>query len=197
MGQAVGTEFGYQPNEFGGVYVAGAGPIVWGAGDIRAPSCDGDDGARQISNASVVLNFRGCAYTIDSADAEFLSPSGSAWERLYENGLVLNGQGTFGQALWGGGPTDEEPWDRGWYVADLTTCGLPATESMPWDAYVCELANTGYERSRTVNADGQFIVNKDHRAYLYTISEPTSLATAFLLLAILIVLRRNTPLTPA
>lgn len=110
---------------------------------------------------------------------------------------MLNEQGTLGQALWG--PLADSPWEdfRFWAETDLSTCGFPASETSPWDGYVCELANTGYERSRTVNADGQFIVNRDHRAYLYTISEPTSLATAFLLLAILIVLRRNTPPTPA
>jgi hypothetical protein len=205
LGVAVGTAFGWLKSSGPPYYGRGAegtGPVVWGAGDFREPKCTLDDGAAKISNAGVVLNWTPCVYTIDPADAARLEVGNAVGRRLYENGLVLNDAGTLGQALWGGKPEDES-WDRGWYETDLSTCGASTSEGSaweaPWDAYICELASTGYERSRTVNARGQYIVNEGNRAFLYTpvseppspVSEPPSLAMVGLLLAILVAVRRS------
>jgi hypothetical protein len=178
----------------------GAGPILWRIDNTAffPPKCNQDDDARKISNAGVVLNDSGCVYSVDPADAAFLETRDAVGRRLYENGLVLNDAGNLGQALWG--PLPDSPWDdrRFWAETDLSTCGSPASEDSPWDDYICELARTGYERSRTLNARGQYIVNKDNRAFLYTpVSEPPSLATACLLLAILVVARRGASPSPA
>ena len=203
LGQAVGVVLGYvelnypEPPYY---YVGGTGPIVWGAGDFSEPRCTLDDGAAKISNAGVVLNWTPCVYSIDPADAAQLEVGNAVGRRLYENGLVLNDSGSLGQALWG--PQPDSPWDdrRFWAVTDLSTCGAPSgvdPESWvprPWDAYICELASTGYERSRTTNARGQYIVNEGNRAFLYTpISEPPSLAIAGLLLALLMAVRPSAP----
>jgi hypothetical protein len=195
LGLTVGVVLGYEehfpsPPPYS---VGGTGPIVWGAGDFRVPRCTLDDGAIKISNAGVVLNWADCVYSVDQADAAFLETGRAAGQRLFENGLVLDKEGTIGQALWG--PLEDSYWDRRfWARTDLSTCGIPASEDTPWDDYICELASKGYERSRTLNAKGQYIVNSGSRAYLYTpVSEPASLATAGLLLAILIVVRRTLP----
>jgi hypothetical protein len=204
LGQAVGVVLGYVEFSFPEppyYYVGGTGPIVWGAGDFSEPRCTLDDGAAKISNAGVVLNWTPCVYTIDPADAARLEVGNAVGRRLYENGLVLNDAGTLGQALWG--PLPDSPWDdtRFWAVTDLSTCGaLPDVDPeswlpRPWDTYICDLATTGYERSRTVNARGQYIVNNGNRAFLYTpytaISEPPSLAIVGLLLALLVVARSS------
>jgi hypothetical protein len=195
LGQAVGAVLGYVELDFPEppyYYVGGTGPIVWGAGDIDVPHCTLDDGALKISNAGVVLNGANCVYSVDPADAAFLETRDAVGWRLFENGLVLNEEGTLGQALWG--PLANSPWNerRFWAETDLSSCGLPAPAESPWDDYICELWRTGYERSRTLNARGQFLVNRDNRAYLYTpMPEPPSLAAACLLLAILVVVRQS------
>jgi hypothetical protein len=178
--------------------VGGAGPIVWRIDNTAffPPKCNLDDDARKISNAGVLLTASGCVYSVDPADAAFLETRRAVGRLLYENGLVLNDAGNLGQALWG--PLPDSPWDdrRFWAETKLSKCGSLTSEDAPWDDYICGLARTGYERSRTRNARGQYIANKDNRAFLYTpVSEPSSLATACLLLAILVVVRRSSSST--
>ena len=168
VGQAVGVVLGYEEHPPPPYQVGGTDPIVWGAGDFRVPTCTLDDGAIKISNAGVVLNWANRVYSVDPADAAFLEARQAVGLRLYENGLVLNEEGTLGQALWG--PLADSPWNdrRFWAETDLSTCGLPVSAESPWDAYICELARTGYERSRTLNTGVSTSSTTDNRAFLYT-----------------------------